>query len=414
MSHRFALLIATFTLVMNAAAQSPDEQCTSALILGEASVSGGSILWKNRDTDHLSNKVVFVDETPHDYLCLANADSASGRSCWAGLNSAGFGIINTVAYNLPRKRDESRDLEGMIMADALRVCSSIDDFEAYLQANLGPELGSLANFGVMDSSGRALLFEVHNHGFTRQDPAGATGAFLVNTNFARSGADGEGAGYLRFERASQLFAELGGAPIDHQLILHRFSRDTGHVLIDQPTVFELSGRPANEALWISTRDTINKVSTSAAVVLVGRNPGREHSVATMWVIPGEPVTAVAIPLWVEAGGSPTALWQGEEAPLWRESSRLKRLVRPDSRGSKNNYLNLTVLANREGTGFLPGLLAAESEIMEMTREFLGRGHTAEEYAAHQEAMATRALAVMRAAARSESEAAGSTALRQDG
>ncbi len=38
----------------------------------------------------------------------------------------------------------------------------------------------------------------------------------------------------------------------------------------------------------------------------------------MWVIPGEPVTAAAVPLWVEAGASPALLWEGDEAPMWRE------------------------------------------------------------------------------------------------
>ena len=99
------------------------------------------------------------------------------------------------------------DLEGIVMADALRTCRTVSDFERYLEANLGPQLGSWANFGVIDASGKAWLFEVHNHGFEKHDAVAAPSGYLVNTNFARSGKPGEGMGYLRCERASELLAE---------------------------------------------------------------------------------------------------------------------------------------------------------------------------------------------------------------
>lgn len=386
------LVLATGSPVL---AQSVREQCTSAVILPEASVTGGAVLWKNRDTSFLSNKIVFVDEQPNSYLCLTNAQASSGRSCWAGLNAEGFGIINTVAYNLPEGSGEMKDLEGIIMADALRTCRTVDDFETYIQANLGPELGSLANFAVLDSNGRALLFEVHNHGYEKIDPAEAHGSCLINTNFARTGAEGEGSGYLRFERASELMEALPDLPVDFATILTRFTRDTGHVLVDQPTPFEVSEIPGHRPLWISTRDTINKAYTSAAVILVGRTPEDPHSVATLWVIPGEPVTAVAVPLWVEAGASPEVLWQGDEAPMWTESARLKKMIRPFDEGNKQNYLNLAVLDNRDGTGYLPQLLAIEDEIIRATRSFLKEPRSGDQYRDFQNLMATKAIEALR-------------------
>lgn len=396
-----ASLVVVLGIAGAAAADGQDrqEQCTSAVILPEGSSTGGPVLWKNRDTDVLSNKIVFVDEDPFDYLCLANADSASGRVCWAGLNSEGFAIINTVAYNLPKSSGEMEDLEGLIMADALRRCRTVADFEAYLTANLGPELGSLANFGVLDGDGRALLFEVHNHGFEKVDPAGEANSCLLNTNYARSGEEGGGAGYLRFEREAELFRGLPEGPVDVRTVLTTFSRDTGHVLVDQPTPFELEGVAGDRPLWISTRDTINKAYTSAAVVLVGRVPGDSSSVATMWVIPGEPVTAVAVPVWVEAGASPDELWRGEEAALWAASSRLKKLARPFAEGNKDDYLNLAVLDNADGTGYLPGLLEAERGILEETAAFLTVPHDAAGYREFQARMAARALEAMLAATR---------------
>ncbi len=170
------------------------EECTSAVLSPPATGSQAPVLWKNRDTNTLSNRVVYVEEQPFAYLALVNGDDPSGRRCCAGLNSEGFAIMNTVAYNLPESPGEAKDLEGTIMADALRTCRTMEDFASYLEANHGDHLGSLANFGVIDGQGGAAIFEVPNHGHTKLDVAETPTGHLVNTNYARSGDEGEGAG----------------------------------------------------------------------------------------------------------------------------------------------------------------------------------------------------------------------------
>jgi hypothetical protein len=374
------------------------DECTSAVVGPAGSAAGAPLLWKNRDTGELANKVVFVADEPYSYVGLVDASAPSGRHVYAGLNEVGFAIINTVAYNLPEPAGgELEDLEGIIMADALRGCRTVDDFERYLAANLGPDLGAWSNFGVIDGEGGARLYEVHNNGFERIEVTGLPRSLLVNTNFARSGEQGTGAGYLRHERASALFAGLGEAPVEWPVILQRFTRDLGHPLLDHPSWQELAEAPATPPLWVSTKDTIDKDATSAAVVIVGRRPGEAWPPATMWVIPGEPVTAVAVPLWVEAAASPTLLWQGEEAAMWRESMRLKRIARPFPELEKEKYLDLTRLDNADGTGFLPGLLAAEAEVLEATRAFLAEPRSSEELARFSEEMAALAYRALQAA-----------------
>ncbi len=371
------------------------EECTSAVLGPTATTSGAPILWKNRDTNTLSNRVVFVKEQPFTYLALVNGDDPSGRRCFAGLNSEGFAIMNTVAYNLPDVAGEAKDLEGTIMADALRTCRTVEDFASYLKANRGKHLGSLANFGVIDAQGRAAIFEAHNHGFSMLDTADAPAGYLVNTNFARTGEEGEGGGYLRFERATTLFEGLGNSKIPFETILTKFSRDIGHALLGRPTWEEMTQVLANEPVWISTRDSIDKYHTSATVVIEGRRPGVALSVATMWVLPGEPLCAVAVPLWVEAQSSPEVLSQGEpHAPMWAESLRIKKIVRPFSKGHKNEYLNLTPLVNRDG-GFRAHLDIGEAEILRLTSEFLQRAHSPMEYRTFQESMAQHALDALR-------------------
>jgi hypothetical protein len=152
--------IALFTMTVPAApALAQREECTTAVLGPTSTLSGAPVLWKNRDTNTLSNRVVFVEEQPFAYLCLANADDPSGRRCFAGLNSEGFAIMNTVAYILPEVAGEAKDLEGTIMADTLRTCRTVEDFASYLEANRGDHMGSLANFGVIDDLSAAVQVE---------------------------------------------------------------------------------------------------------------------------------------------------------------------------------------------------------------------------------------------------------------
>lgn len=389
------LLFVLSLLLLPISVRADKEQCTAAVISPLATVNGAPIIWKNRDTGTLSNKVVHVQAAPFSYLALVNAGSPSGRHAWAGLNSAGFAIMNTVAYNLPEKPGEMSDLEGIIMADALRTCRTVEDFEKYIQANLGSDLGSRANYGVMDASGDAFLYEVHNHGYEKFDAASTPDGYLVVTNFARSGKRNEGAGYIRFERAKRLFQSLPEKQITFQEIISHFTRDIGHVLLQHPALHDLKSLPAGENRWLYSSDCIDRPSTSAAVVVVGKNPGEHDSLATMWVIPGEPLCAVAVPLWVEAGICPKSLWEGEEAPIWQESLRIKDILRPQKEGNKKNYISLTRLDNAGGTGYLPLLLETESEIIKTTLKFLSENRTSDELAAFQEKMVEKALSILK-------------------
>jgi hypothetical protein len=116
----------------------------------------------------------------------------------------------------------------------------------------------------------------------------------------------------------------------------------------------------------------------------------------MWVIPGEPITAAAVPLWVEAQSSPEALWRGANAPLWEESLRVKKIVRPFPEPDRKKYLNLTPLDNAAGTGFLPSLVELERQTVGDTVEFLRSNRTRDELRIYQERQAQRVLEALRA------------------
>lgn len=371
------------------------EGCTSAIINSAASHYGVPMLWKNRDTNFLSNKIIYVEEVPYSYVGIVNASETSGRFVYAGLNSAGFGIMNTVAYNLPKNHDEMHDLEGQIMAAALRTCSSVDDFEDYIKKNLGEALGSWANFGVIDAFGHAVIFEVHNNGYKKLDTTETQDKYYINTNFSRTGKKGKGAGYLRFEQATALFKKIPLKGITHEYIFQNISRNFGHPLVKHPTLNDLEKQPMNMPLWIHSSNCINRPSTSGVVIINGKNQDERNSVATIWALLGEPVTSIAVPVWVEAKTIPLPLYEGKTAPICLEALRIKQIIHPFTEGSKKDYMNVTRLVNKEGEGFLPVLLKTEKAIFTATAKFLKKKHTMKEYAAFQARMADKALETLK-------------------
>jgi hypothetical protein len=395
------MLTAVLCLVLLAAAtavladRNSSQECTTAVFAGESTADGRPILWKNRDTDQLSNKVVFVDDKPFSFLGLVNADDADGRMVWAGLNAAGFAIANSVAYNLPQVSGEEADLEGMVMSDALRTCETVGDFERYLSRNLGPDLGSRTNFIAIDARGGAAIFETHNHGFKRLDASAASTHYLANTNFSRSGTTDQGAGYLRFDRETALLETLRPGSFTPAWAFQTAARDLGHALLAHPPRDDWKKLPAGKPVWVHTNYTINRASTASVVLVHGVKPGEDPQRTTMWVALGEPVCSIAVPLWVAGGVPPAAVWEGNHAALASESLRVKDLLRPLKTRERREYADLTKLDNAAGTGWLPKLLEAEAETLSQTAKFLEKNPSPAELAAFENAAAERALSVLR-------------------
>ena len=61
----------------------------------------------------------------------------------------------------------------------------------------------------------------------------------------------------------------------------------------------------------------------------GAAAGEDPRLATMWVILGQPITGVAVPLWVAAGAVPAQLAVGKDpAPLNVAFDRVRELLFP--------------------------------------------------------------------------------------
>ncbi len=397
---RVALLVALAVLAAMATgpllAAAEGEECTTLVAAGAGTSGGGPLFWKNRDTGTLSNKVVLVTEQPYSFLAVIDADDGAPRAAWAGVNTAGFAIANSASYNLPQPADQAREQEGVVMAEALRSCRTVDDLERLLERRSGKRLGVRSNFFAIDASGGAVIIETHNAGHTRYDAAAFPGARLANTNFSRSGGVDQGAGYQRFDRASILLKTIRPGRLAAATIFDVLARDLTHPLLRHPPRDAWKTLPADRPYWVHSNYTIDRHNTASVAVVQGVRPGQDPRLTTLWVALGEPVTTVAVPLWIAAGAPPEELWQGKDAPISVEATRLKSALRPLKSRERYEYADLTRLDNAAGTGWLPALLDVERGIIAETAAFLGTNPGNEALAAFQRKMAARALAALKA------------------
>ncbi len=390
-----AFVVAVFAVAVIPAFTANDaEECTSLVATGSGTVDGASLLWKNRDNpNELSNKVVFVDDKPYSYLAVVDGDPGNGRLAWASLNAVGFGLANTATDNLPPS--EPSGSPSVLMGDGVRTCATVDEFEQFLQRNFGKNRGTRSNFLAVDAKGGAAIFETHAHGYKRLNATDAPEQYLGNTNFSRSGTPDEGHGYLRFDREAELLKRVPGGRLSPAYILQAMSRDLGHSLLRHPEREQWRTFSPDTPVWLHTVYTIDRPTTASAIVIQNVKPGEDPIRATMWVILGEPLTSVAVPLWVAAGTPPPELWQGEEATLLIESARIKNVLRPLKSAERREYVDVTRLDNSAGTGWLPTTLAAERQNLEEADQLLKRKASVAELAAFEKLAASRTLALLK-------------------
>jgi hypothetical protein len=340
--------------------------CTLAVISGKASRDGRALMWKNRDTDKVDNKTLYLKGPKYAFIALADAGDAKGEEAWGGLNSEGFAIMNSQTDDQGAPGKDGAD-NGRFMRRALGECGNVAAFETLMEAVRGT-LDLTANFGVIDAEGNACFFETSPTSFVKFDAKDARVApfgYIARTNYGFTSPDNlKGGGYIRFERISHILeAGFGRGEIDPAFILQRASRDlVQEKLHSYPLTRELPDDPVGP-LYINTNDTINR-NSSVSVILFHGAPARDKAhLATMWVNLGQPVSGAAVPMWVAAGEVPSATTGPETAPLNDWSKRLVSYLYPDQRGRMKQYLDVNRLSAFGGEGVLPKLFRIENETL---------------------------------------------------
>lgn len=376
-----------FVMVLSLLSYSAAGACTSAVISGKATVDGRPILWKNRDTSRLENRLMYIAGEKYDLIGVANNADETGDSIWMGSNSAGFGIINTLSYNLNTAQISALDplqLEalmemydrgsGTLMRQALETCATLEDFEQLLK-----DPGSQSsNFGVIDASGGAAYYEVGSEGYSKfdaNDPEVAPSGYLIRTNFSVSGPMESAAGVIRYNTTKALFdAYYAQQDLSVEFILDKAVRNLTNSLTETDIFTITLPEDLEDATFVSVRDCITRHSTASAMVVQGVKSGEAPALTTIWTILGFPLTTLVTPVWVGAGDQ-MPQWvvssQGALPPINEKSLELKTKCFPVTLGRGRDYLEVAAVLNQKETGIYQAFTSKkEALIREATGMFL--------------------------------------------
>ncbi|MCX7833317.1 MAG: C45 family peptidase [Ignavibacteria bacterium] len=347
--------------------------CTTAIISGRITPDGKPLLWKNRDTDELENKLMYFRIGNVDIIGLVNSKDTSGKEIWIGMNSFGFAIMNSVASNLGLSDSvKDKDKEGIIMKLALEQCQTVEDFEKLLNV-LEKPMGLETNFGVIDAYGNAAYFETDHWGYRKFDVNDSPTGYLIRTNFAFSGIEDKGQGYERYMIEEEIFEEAyKNRNLNVRFLLQDAARCLKHGLTKVDLKNECTEK-ADEIKFVSFTDFIPRYSTSASVVVQGVKEGENPKEMIMWAIVGFPPCGVVYPVFFNDGKIlPTILQGGEDgkSKLCSIVLEVKDECFPIKRGRGTNYININALYNLSGTGIMQKLLALENEIFNISNEFI--------------------------------------------
>lgn len=292
-------------------ALSEGRACTSAVISSRASADGRPVLWKHRDTGALDNRLEHFKGPEYSFTGLVNSSSVSAgyldegeREVWIGANTAGFALMNTASYNLKDDDVPSSlmDREGVIIFKALGICSSLEEFEAFLDTLPRP-LGVEANFGAIDAFGGAAYYEVNNSSWVKydvNDPETAPDGYTVVTNFSFSGREEDRKGYERYLTASAIFSERIGSGIlvDIPFLFDGVSRSFRHEFlgVDYSRDYDKMKESGFCNGIVVDQDFIPRRSTSASVAVQGVKKDESVSHVVMWALLGYPICGTAVPV----------------------------------------------------------------------------------------------------------------------
>jgi len=244
------------------------------------------MLWKQRDTSDPLNTVVYREGPVYGFDGLFSTVDTLYKRAYAGVNEAGFGIMNNLSYNLRPDSVGFVTFAGRLMTEALGTCGSVAEFQRLLDGKEHP-MGLSTNFGVIDAFGEAAYFEVSDTGYVRFDvPAGG---ILYRTNYSLSGDEGRGRGHVRYDTMGELTA--GRSRFDAAFFM-KAGRTFSNPLVGNA----LCGRGA----FFYDHDFIPRPTTTSSVVIEGVLPGERPDGSVMWCATGYTPCCYAVPVWVAA------------------------------------------------------------------------------------------------------------------
>ena len=350
----------------------PSWACSSAVISGKVTPDGRPLLWKNRETGHLKNHMVYVKGEKYDFVANVNSDNFPKlKEAWVGSNTAGFALMNTQSYNLEKgdiADDDRGPKNGEVIYRALEICATVADFCHFLDTITKPS-GIEANFGVIDAQGGAAMFEVDGNSykmFDANDPDVAPHGYVARTNFSNGGELNLGYGYVRFLEVDRVLSKacaMGG--ITPQLIFNDIARSFRNNILDIDLRSGDFNYPKTSG-WFTDQDFIPRNNTSCSIVVQGVKKGEDPELTVLWTILGYPPAGVAVPLWVKNNLPAMMSYDKEKeaAPLSAASLKLadEKVFHFKQGGGTKHYLHWENLYNLQGTGIMQKMVPLEEKV----------------------------------------------------
>lgn len=349
--------------------------CTTAIISGKYTVDGRPLLYKHRDTGSLQNKLMYFADGKYSYIGIVNSSDKDGKEVWGGYNSAGFAIMNSASYNLNPDEAGKDEREGVVMKLALQRCTTLADFERLLDSLPKPMYVS-ANFGVIDAQGGAAYYETGDYTYKKFDANDTNIAplgYIVRTNYSFSGDRERDKGISRYHAAEPLFYQASiSNSLSYRFLLQDVSRRLTHGLTGI-NLYDSMPANANKRVYMPFRDFIPRYSTSSVIVVQGVKEQESPTLTTMWTILGSPLTAIAIPVWLNKENLYPSILLADQtgnAKLCDWSLQLKKELFPITRGEGTDYINLAALITSDENGILQKARPIENRILENAEKTL--------------------------------------------
>ncbi len=353
--------------------------CTTVIISGKSTKDGRPLIWKNRDTGRLDNKLSYCMDGRHAFAGVFDVADTAETDCFMGSNDAGFCIINTASYNLKyRSYPGKMDKEGVLMRQALATCATLKEFEALLAETAGKR-GVEANFGVIDAQGGAAYYETDPYAYTKfdvNDPRTAPHGYLVRTNFSFSGTPDDGQGYIRYNTANDVFYwGLLGADLTVETILHNAARSLTHSLTGANLLKSALPLDASDKMMIPFADFIPRYSTASSLIMQGVKKGEDPSLTTLWLMLGNPIMTPVVPVWVAMkADQPAMLRHGIHAASPLTAAARQRHARAFTVHTPEGerYMDLAPVLNQQRTGTLQRVAAFDAVTVREAGAMIGR------------------------------------------
>ncbi|MFH1851790.1 MAG: T9SS type A sorting domain-containing protein [Candidatus Neomarinimicrobiota bacterium] len=335
---------------------------------GRATADGRPLIWKTRDySSEPDNEVKYNSSFQYKFVSVNNDASSYA---YMGVNDQGFAIMNAVSDDLPSSDGPGSLGAGQLMRDALGNCATVAEFEQYLLSTNSSGRSGKSNFGTIDATGAAVIFEASYSDFWKFDAADtdiSPNGYLIRTNHSVTG--GGSSGIERFRRSTALVNDFfQGDTLNHRSILRHQMRDFSDANSNPVSVpFAGNWNLSSPYGYIYNYLSICRSTSVSAMVVQGVLPQAEPTwLSTMWVLLGQPATTIAVPYW-PVGTTPTIA----DGPVTAQLCDVARSINSHLVDSGSSYyVDSYKLLDGSGSGLWTVTHPAEDLVLHRTDSLL--------------------------------------------